>query len=720
QALIAIHEILSDERGYISRCTWLGFCSRINGKYAVKKNFADLLFNLECMQLSGSEPDDSAEDVIDCEGLFRLCALLSTRVRVIVPAIRTQATNSAGIVKDQSHDGAVEIGANEGGQVAPPQQPHTRRHSSVAQLVHHTGGDSSGSDTDEDVVEGEETADAIGEKLLTGPGGGDPQEGIKRKRSRSRSKGASRAYGESAIDAELTLQDYWDDLRDMGRCAVSYCFPVHAAVPYLRHWSATPGKDSSAVQKCLHWVSTVSICPWNIFFILVRGMLVAQLFLVSTSDRKEWVYLGWAIEGLFWLEMLVLICSIGWGKYLKRNGYGYVMTLNIGSLIVMILIGSSTRQDGYKYYSLLVIQMCRFFRFSRFLKGFKTFYAITPLILRMFFIIFAIIYIFADFAHNRMCNTLNPDNIHDEDDDSEQWLGYQHVLNFKTYLQSVLTLYEVATLGNWSPIMGAAAQTDPVLSLLFFYTYRLTMTLAVFPLLFAFIIQAFITRRDLDDQDKGKTSPSPDGVSSTCGATAERAKLSDSPSGHGCLKYRRQLYSNMLEFDNWTNGRDDQNTKRPAETRPVSSSDLSGSTAKSFSAHRFASMASGGHVNSLNPPDDSASFTDMTSPITTSRYRRRRPESFPARSPISPARSDGGGYKVEKEIDKGTSMMAFWAQGEKTTSDAQKDKNRVMMLQRMLDDTLEQLAMERKANLAKEAAYQETLRKLTAKSEGLK
>lgn len=54
--------------------------------------------------------------------------------------------------------------------------------------------------------------------------------------------------------------------------------------------------------------------------------------------------------------------------------------------------------------------------------------------------------------------------------------------------------------------MGAAAQTDPVLSLLFFYTYRLTMTLAVFPLLFAFIIQAFITKRDLESQSKKDTT----------------------------------------------------------------------------------------------------------------------------------------------------------------------------------------------------------------------
>ena len=75
--------------------------------------------------------------------------------------------------------------------------------------------------------------------------------------------------------------------------------------------------------------------------------------------------------------------------------------------------------------------------------------------------------------------------------------------------------------------MGAAAQTDPVLSLLFFYTYRLTMTLAVFPLLFAFIIQAFITRRDLDAHSKADSSSS-GGGGPTATARAGDRKFDDS------------------------------------------------------------------------------------------------------------------------------------------------------------------------------------------------
>ena len=518
QALIAIHETLSDKDGFISRSTWLGFCSRISGKYAVKRTFAELLFNLESLSSSkGHQKSNSqwTEDVIDCEGLFRLCALLSIRVRVEVPASTTALTMEAEGASPLEQDGdkrkgGISTGPQEGEKdedvhalsLGPLAHVSLRQQGSLAKLVHHE--DSASDSDDAEMEEGDDRR-----ALSTGEGGSDS-----RWRSRSRSRNRSLPEGTGWKGAAgLAVQLYWKEIREAGRFIVNYSYPLHVALPCLSPLAENIPEDPSWLRRKLHDMATAVVCPWNVFFVLVRALLVAQLLLVSTSHRTEWVYVGWAIEALFWVEMLVLIAALGWGKYFKRNGYGYVMALNIGSLLLMVLIGLSTRHDGYKYYSLLVIQICRFFRFSRFLKGFKTFYAITPLILRVFFIIFAIIYIFADFAHNRMCSSLNPDNIQDEDDDSEQWLSYQHVLNFRTYLQSVLTLYEVATLGNWSPIMGAAAQTDPVLSLLFFYTYRLTMTLAVFPLLFAFIIQAFITRRDLDAQGKAHLSDGNAGTS---------------------------------------------------------------------------------------------------------------------------------------------------------------------------------------------------------------
>jgi hypothetical protein len=51
-------------------------------------------------------------------------------------------------------------------------------------------------------------------------------------------------------------------------------------------------------------------------------------------------------------------------------------------------------------------------------------------------------------------------------------------------------------------VASTAAKKFPTSSFLFFYSYRLFMTLTVMPILFSFIIQIFIIRRDLEEQSK--------------------------------------------------------------------------------------------------------------------------------------------------------------------------------------------------------------------------
>ena len=180
-------------------------------------------------------------------------------------------------------------------------------------------------------------------------------------------------------------------------------------------------------------------------------------------------------------------------------------------------------------------------------------------------------------------------------------------------------------------------------------------------------------------------------------------------SDHGSFKYRKQIYSDSWEYRGSINSSNlsaqKTSTYGDGKGRPTEIDDRCRNTEPSFSAHKFESAQAGGHVNTLHPPPDSASFTDVTSPITTARTRPHPPLSFPSQDPTSRRRSEGGGYKVEKEVDKSTSMMAFWAQGEKATSDAQKDKNRVAILQKRLDDAMELLAEERRS-------HQDTRRKL--------
>jgi hypothetical protein len=133
--------------------------------------------------------------------------------------------------------------------------------------------------------------------------------------------------------------------------------------------------------------------------------------------------------------------------------------------------------------------------------------SLLPVILSVGFLIFSFVYFFAAFAHNRFCSAMYTENVYDADDDSAGWAKYENLLNFKTFAQSLHTLFQMAIIGSWSMVMDAAAKEFPFSSFLFFYSYRLFMTLTVMPILFSFIIQIFIIRRDLEEQNKRAAAP---------------------------------------------------------------------------------------------------------------------------------------------------------------------------------------------------------------------
>jgi hypothetical protein len=98
----------------------------------------------------------------------------------------------------------------------------------------------------------------------------------------------------------------------------------------------------------------------------------------------------------------------------------------------------------------------------------------------------------------------NPDNIDENtDDDASIWLNFEEMFNFNSLLHTMYTLFYVAMLGNWTFIMDAAARTERIPSLFYFYSFRLFMTLIVIPIMFAFIIQSYIAARDKEAKKEG-------------------------------------------------------------------------------------------------------------------------------------------------------------------------------------------------------------------------
>lgn len=524
QAFIAIHEILSDENGHITRKTWKGFCKNIQGKYSVRKDLSNALFSLESKQFSEENRADSRTksqdelDVIDCEGLFRLCALLSTRVDFNLDADDDEVEESSNVVTTPLHEQSQESSdsADRVRHRAGTKTKLARRGSEITFAGFVLPGRPTYADDEED--------DEDEESVLPIEAGSSRRSSLRQSIDNSSAEMVQEAKKEFPMPKEKSdksiLRRIHIFLIRHGRDIMSYDVPIRSLLPSFMLVKDTP------VTR-LHWffrwwlvILNFHVAPFDIFSKGIRYLLALQIIMFSASDNDVWTRMGWVLEAFLWIEMVMLIVCYGFGPYFKRSGYGLILWINILTLIVMIDMGASpNRHSGFRYYALVILQMSRFSRLIRFVQGFSTFNAIAPLMFRVSFIIFAVIYFFAGFAHNRMCGSLSADKIVDEDDDSEMWLRYQDVMNFNTYLQSIFTLYQTAILGNWSPIMGAAAQTDPVLSLIFFYTYRLTMTLAILPLLFAVIIQAFINRKDREEKMMKAEAP-PDAPSDSANSSS--------------------------------------------------------------------------------------------------------------------------------------------------------------------------------------------------------
>jgi hypothetical protein len=67
------------------------------------------------------------------------------------------------------------------------------------------------------------------------------------------------------------------------------------------------------------------------------------------------------------------------------------------------------------------------------------------------------------------------------------------VLNFSSVLMSLFTMFQLSAQSNWSIVMDATAKQAGNRAYVFFYTYRLVMTLFVVPILMSFIMNSFVS-----------------------------------------------------------------------------------------------------------------------------------------------------------------------------------------------------------------------------------
>ena len=104
-------------------------------------------------------------------------------------------------------------------------------------------------------------------------------------------------------------------------------------------------------------------------------------------------------------------------------------------------------------------------------------------------------YSFAVFAYILFCDSLNAKPDDDVDDDAKRWEDLSNLLNFKTFPQSLHTLFQLSIIGNWSSVMSAAAESKAELAYFFFFFYRIFIAVVAMPILLSFVIQTYVSQQ---------------------------------------------------------------------------------------------------------------------------------------------------------------------------------------------------------------------------------
>jgi hypothetical protein len=736
QAFVSIHSILADAKGNISRDTWLEFCSNCQGKYSVKKKMADTIFTLECE----NDPLKANYDTIDCVGLFRLSALLSNRVKMDVERVKKDPAeaqepasifNAGGVIKRKGStpEKLKSAPGNEEASGSGTSNPMHQSFKSKAKSTAEKDKPSSSSTTTTTLAAAPPPKKSSLSMLFlqASPDDEDSDEDLLLDSSNHDDDdndgddykgGASERAGREA-----------DAMQSASSSAASLCEKLELygqlQATRLIRWSVNV---STPAVPCL-WPRSESflIEPYNLFTVLVKCLLVVQCGIISSAsgDTKGWVVVGWVIMLFLWIEMIVK--RLAWGRrlYLRRTGFGFTALLNLVTTILMISLGTDNiNYSSPEFILYMILQSSRLLLLFRYLADSNAFISLFPLVYRIFFIIFSIFYFFSVIGYNRLCNVFRENNIEDDAvDDANTWLNFQKMFNFDSLLHTMYTCFYVSTLGNWTWIMNAAAQTEPFPSSFFFTTIRIVFTVAVYPILFSFLITAYINRRNKDEKAKGSQSDDHKGLeneilSFNVSDPVQKKEFkferlqrqTESPMDVKNAVHRavHVVYQKRYGFDS-VDDRDSQDSGDTSESRQGGevASASSNNGGYSYSSRGGSDHFSDMELGSGNLP--AAKKIKSVAKLWMSQDKLTTKEMFDSYSNgslmvqdtvASPTKTKADAKtktKTDALMSKKTheSMMSHWSGGQEALTPGEKVKKKEVILKKLLEVTMQNIASER-------------------------
>lgn len=762
QAFVSIHSILADSAGNISRETWLEFCGNCQGKYSVEKKMADTIFTLECE----SDPLKASYDTIDLLGLFRLSALLSNRVKMDLDKVQ-QEEDKTRIDSSNLLSGLFE--KSDLPSIPPAPSSSSSLPPSTNPMHHHPSDSSIDIDIDHRPLQRESSpsesrppSERPSSRIVAGPPAkrstlsmlflavGPEDEDSDDERNAESSK--KRAAEDEKLWASRQGQGEKsnvgiDEIRGATSSLVTRA-TLYARLQAIRLTRWTVAVDTPPVPYFWPHPESFAIEPFSLVNVVVKVLLVVQCGVISSagSDTKGWVVVGWIIMLFLWLEMLVKRLAWGQRLYLRRTGFGFTAVLNVVTTVLMVFLGTDNINYGSPEFILyMILQSSRLLLLFRYLADSDAFRSLFPLVYRIFFIIFCIFYSFSVIGHNRLCNAFRESNIEDDAvDDANTWLNFQKMFNFDSLLHTMYTCFYVSTLGNWTWIMNAAAQTEPVVALLFFTSIRIVFTVAIYPILFSFLITAYINRRNKDEKAKGSKSDDLKGLENEmlefneAGSVLKEFKFekqlrqTDSPGDVKRALHRAVLavYQKRYKFGSVLLERD---SRAPSESSELEERNLSISAASDFSrssSDNFdvgTGMTAASHrgdtkkiksVTKLWMSHDKLSTTEMFDSYSNGSLLMGDPEVDPGGAAPAPPPPVGSGSAMPpsptgmgkgkadaalKSTKTHESMMSHWSGGQEALTPGEKAKKKEAILKKLLQSTMESIAAEREDILGMQA-----------------
>jgi hypothetical protein len=264
---------------------------------------------------------------------------------------------------------------------------------------------------------------------------------------------------------------------------------------------------------------TVNLCGTAVEIVhafvdfLVLGSIAQLYYSIKYPDDPGWATVGVSILFVFTVEVVLKVAAFGWKKYISYAEHKLDFFCVASGLIFFtwnaIAGGGGANATLFSIsLSIRTLRTLKFLWLSDTLTGLLyTIVKLADSLGKLLFILIIPMYMFAVIARaiffDSVTNNPNPANPLHNPIGKTPWYPFRNELNFSTGVSSLLTMFELATLGNWNMVLSAAESLScesqwacTAAVEIFFFGYRIIMTMIFVPILTGFLIESFVTNFD--------------------------------------------------------------------------------------------------------------------------------------------------------------------------------------------------------------------------------